>query len=568
MAATLAHRGQRCSVDAHVSATLGYRSPHDPTTQLRLGIGLHSEAEGAVAVAGYRLAEPGTSELDLSALLVSLRRDGPQAVASLRGAFVLAARLGDTLILARDALGARSLCYGYHAGRLFFAVEPKAVLATPGFPRRLCPAAVAQYLTFSFVPGQLLADLHELPPGHWLRFRPGAPVQIERYWHLATAELPDADPPDTPATRQHWAQQFRSQFAAALAARRPPDAPLGVFLSGGIDSSIVTAELAHNQPPHTVRTYSIHFGKQYPNELDYARQVAQHCQTIHTEVLVQPKDFLPRLRQIIWHLDTPIGDPITVPNFELAQQAAREVSWIFNGEGGDPCFGGPKNLPLLLAHWYGGVERPPNFRELAYLASYRRGYEDLAATLNPTFRAQIDPVRDLENLLTPYFNASLPRLFLHKLLWLNISLKGGQLILPKVERMTSAAGLVALSPLFDERLVRLSLQMPGFMKLANGVEKIVLKEAYCNALPATIINRPKSGMRVPVHAWFQGEMQRYARSLLTPQRIRQAGIFDPKRVQQLLAYRIEDAPGRYGLRLWMLLTFEIWRRLVIEGERL
>ncbi len=569
MAQALRHRGGSRALDSHPGASLGYLEPSGapPADAVRLGVGLYADAQGAVVVAGYRLPQPGLTTLP--ELLTALLQEGPEAVIPrLRGAFVLAARLGIHLWLARDALGARSLCYGLYQGQLYFAVEPKAVLAVPGFPRRLRPAALAQYLTFSFVPGGMLADLQELPPGHWLHFCPGSAPVITRYWHLEQAEGPEAlSTEDTPAVRRYWAGQFRQTLTEAVAARRPPDAePVGVFLSGGIDSSVVTAALTQTGSPQTVRTFAIHFGRNYPNELDFARQVATHCHTQHSEVLVRPQDFLPRLRQIIAYLDTPIGDPITVPNFELARQVAQEVRWVFNGEGGDPCFGGPKNLPLLLAHWYGGVERGPRFREQAYLASYKRGYEDLAATLSPEFWAQIDPKRDLEAVLTPYFNAPQPQLLLHKLLWINISLKGGHLILPKVERMTSACGLTAFSPLFDERLVELGLRMPGFMKLAGGIEKIALKEAYQDALPSAIIHRPKSGMRVPVQAWFQGELRQYARSLLNPRQLRQVGLFNPERVQQLLDYRIADAPGRYGLRLWMLLTFELWRRMTLEGE--
>ena len=122
------------------------------------------------------------------------------------------------------------------------------------------------------------------------------------------------------------------------------------------------------------------------------------------------------------------------------------------------------------------------------------------------------------------------------------------------------------SPLFDERLIRLSFQMPGMMKLDRGVEKIVLKRAYENDLPPEVIERPKSGMRVPVHFWFQGEMKRFARKALHRRELLRAGIFDPQRVKQLLDYDIKESQARYGLRLWMLLTFEIWRRIVVERE--
>lgn len=302
--------------------------------------------------------------------------------------------------------------------------------------------------------------------------------------------------------------------------------------------------------------------------LEFARAVAQRCGTEHSEVLIRPKDFLPRLRRIIWHLDEPIGDPITVPNFELSAHVSQEVRWIFNGEGGDPCFGGPKNLPMLLHHWYGGLERTENFRERLYLASYRRAYDELWSLLSPEWQRLIDPKTDLEAILSPFFRPAYPMPFLNKLMAMNIRLKGAHLILPKVERMTSAWGLTALAPLFDERLIRLSFAMPPRLKLAGGIEKRILKLAYADALPEAVLTRPKSGMRVPVHYWFRGEMRRYARHLLQPRLIRQAGMFHPERVRQLLRYDIEGGTGRYGLRLWMLITFEIWRRLVVEGEPL
>ena len=315
-----------------------------------------------------------------------------------------------------------------------------------------------------------------------------------------------------------------------------------------------------------LRTYAIHFGEGYPHELPYARAVAEQVGTRHEEVLVAPGDFLPRMRRIVWHLDEPIGDPVAMPNFELARRVAGEARFVWNGEGGDPLFGGPKNLSMMLHHWYGGVERGPGFRERMYLASYRRAYSEVERLLTPDVLREIAPERDLEGVLTPFFEAERPRLFLHKLLAINMRLKGAHLILPKVERMLAAHGLTPLSPLFDERLARLSFAMPAGLKLRGGVEKIVLKEAYAGRVPAEVIARKKSGMRVPVNFWLQGDMRRYAKKALGKRALRRAGIFDPARVKQLLDYRIDEGPGRYGLRLWMLLTFETWRRMVLEGE--
>jgi asparagine synthase (glutamine-hydrolysing) len=250
----------------------------------------------------------------------------------------------------------------------------------------------------------------------------------------------------------------------------------------------------------------------------------------------------------------------------MSGRVARDVRYVFNGEGGDPLFGGPKNIPMLLHHWYGGVEHDEHFREKCYLESYCRAYEEITNLLTPEWRSRFDRREELEGMLTPFFSGNKPTSFLNKLMAINIRLKGAHLILPKVDRMTGAWGITPLSPLFDERLIRFSFRIPPKMKLSNGIEKVLLKKAYMDKLPRSIIERPKSGMRVPVHFWFKGEMKRYARSILSHRSLKQTGIFNPSRITQLLDYNIEEGDGRYGLRLWMLITFEIWRRIVVEGE--
>ncbi|MEZ5300051.1 MAG: asparagine synthase-related protein [Verrucomicrobiales bacterium] len=166
----------------------------------------------------------------------------------------------------------------------------------------------------------------------------------------------------------------------------------------------------------------------------------------------------------------------------------------------------------------------------------------------------------LECHLTPHFAAARPARFLDKLLAINMRLKGAHLILPKVERMLAAHGMAPLSPLFDERLARLVFELPGHLKLHRGTDKVIFKRAYRGRIPDAVLDRPKSGMRVPVHFWFQGEMRRFAQRLLSAKALRGAGIFDERRVRELLRYESDRGPGRFGIRLWMLVTFELWRR--------
>jgi asparagine synthase (glutamine-hydrolysing) len=553
MGRALAHRsaGAPAEVDEAPRATLAVSA-----RDRRLG-GLRRDdhAELAVAFAG-RLPE----RFGVARLLAAVRDAGDDALAELPGEWIVAWRTPDRLVIARDAAGVRTAYWGIHHGRTLVAVEPKGVVAAPGFPRRIHPPSLAQFLAFSFVPGErtALVDLFELPAGSSLEvdLATGAPRLVRWFRH----EEIDA----TAGPPEEWIEPTHAAVTHAVADRVPEGEPVSAFLSGGIDSSLVVAAAtavrrSRDEPPPT--TWSLHFGDRYPNELSYAQAVATRCGTDHRVVEVSARSVAAQLRALVWHLDEPIGDPVTAGNYALAAAAGRDSRWILNGEGGDPLFGGPKNLPMLLAHWY-PTSGNPRFREAQYLATWRRAGEEIGALVHPDLLAEIDLDRDLDGVVRPYFTADRPKYFLNKLMVANMRLKGAHLILPKVDRMLGAYAAVPLSPLFDADVLRLSLAMPPTAKLRFGVEKWVLKQAFADALPREVVERPKSGMRVPVRWWFRRELKGLARELLSPRAVRRAGVFRPERVREILRYRT----GRDGLRLWMLVTFELWRRLVVEGE--
>lgn len=597
------HRGNSLTQSADgQQATIAWREPHVDAGLGIIGPGLVNlpAQDLTVALCGWvsgtddsellqhlnLLAGSNRRSTGLNAIARRYREIGSQVIDRLRGAFVLAIRDGSTIHLARDGAGNRTVFYGRAGERWLFGIEPKFMTTIPEFSRRIRPAAIAQYLACSFVPGRgtMLEDLYELQAGHAVALQHGREPLLRRWFCFESLEQDNAPTPAATLTRavtvpvetdartpaslsdDAFVKRFREDLERAVAERIPRNEPVGVFLSGGLDSSVITAELARQIGGQNVRTWAIHFGPKYRNELEFARAVAERCGTRHEEVQIQPKDFLSRFRKMIWHLDDPIGDPITQPNYELAAHVSQHVRFIFNGEGGDPCFGGPKNLPMMLHHWYGGLERDERFRERHYLQSYRRAWDEIEYLLSPELRREIDIERDLDSLFTPYLQTDSPRLFLNRLTAINIREKGAHLIQPKVERMLGAHGLVPLAPLFDERLIEFSFRMPARLKLDRGQEKIILKRAYERELPAEVIGRPKSGMRVPVHYWFRSEMRRYARHILRPKAVRQVGLFNPDRVRQLLNYDIEEGRGRYGLRLWMLITLELWRRIVVDGE--
>jgi len=495
-------------------------------------------------------------------LLSNLRHNPATELERLEGAFVLAFAQQDTGYLLRDHAGVKALYWTVHRGRLLFASEIKALFADPTVPRQLRPGALPEYLTFSFIPGPrtMLMGIEELQPGCILTFSQGQ-VRIHRHFQC---ELLEETAPD-----DNYPQQVRTALEQSVAdclAVNPGKTP-AVFLSGGIDSSAVLAVTCQQLPEVRIPTFSVHFGEEYARENEFVSLMVERYRTDHHWLEVRPAGFLERLRDIIWKLDDPIGDPVAVPNYLLARAAAQVTDCVLNGEGGDPCFGGPKNIPMLLTRLYGCLPGEPanGWLERDYLRSFQRCYQDLYALLTPDMLQESGGDEALTGIVEPFFHTDRPRDFVNKLMHMNIRLKGANLILVKVDKMSSANGLLALPPLFSKRIIETSMRCPAGLKLEGAVEKSVLKKAVYDLIPQAIIDRPKSGMMVPVRFWFQGEMRRYGKRMLSRKNLNRLGLFNPEYVQRLLNYDMEGVHGaRHGLKLWMLLTFLLWYEQMIE----
>ena len=494
--------------------------------------------------------------------------ESPSGIDRLDGAFVGALVRRRSVFLFRDPAGIKVLYWTRTRDRLIFASEIKALFADPAVERTLRVGAIPEYLTFSFIPGERTAfeEIHELAPGSMIQFRNGD-VHPRRYFTFE--DRADDDPEGRISDADHVARTrsalYQSVAEACAVAKDPP----AVFLSGGIDSSAVLAHAAQLYPDHRLKTFSIHFGREFANENEYVGMMVESRGTDHTWLEIRPRRFLDRMREIIYRLDDPIGDPITVPNYLMAEAASAEAQVVLNGEGGDPCFGGPKNIPMMLARIYGPPpgEPPDGYLERCYLHTYRKCFTDLDQLLVPEVRQAAGGDAALVDILTPFFHADRPRHFLNRLMSANIRLKGANLILVKVEKMTAANGLLALAPLFSRRTIETSMACPPRLKLMGNVEKGILKRAVAGVVPNPIIDRPKSGMMVPVRFWLQGEMRRYAQRVLSRRRLRQLGYFNVDYVRKLLDYdRTEVGSARHGLKLWMLITFVLWHETMVEGK--
>lgn len=503
------------------------------------------------------------TDVDGSPLTPEAAVTAPCGLAGLRGAFALAWRDDDGhLHLARDALGHRSLYWGFDAsGYPVFGPRLHDVLAQ-GASRALNPVALATYLATAYVPGTatLAAGVEAVPAGAELVFghAPRSSPEVRPFWRL---------PPSTPASQSDDAlrDRLRSALEATVTRLLPDDPTLGCSLSGGVDSSLVAA-LLRRLGDRPLRAFSITFGPPHRDELAFSGLVARNLRAEHVPLTVTEADVRARFDATVAALSEPNGDPLTVPNamiFKAAREAGHTA--LFNGEGGDPTFGGPKNAPLLLSELYGDEADGPLARERAYLMAHQRLWGDLDQALAPEVRAAITDGA-VEGLVTPWLDDARWPSFLDRLMAMNIDWKGPQHILPKVEHLGLAAGVRPRSPLFDRDLVAHSFRIPARLKRAGATEKFLLKESVRDLLPEAIIERPKSGMLVPVEAWFSGPLQGWARERLLDG-LAPRGLFRRDFLERLASGEVRGLRPRRGIRIWLLLTLESWLRQVLDGGR-
>ena len=447
--------------------------------------------------------------------------------------------------LIRDAIGEKTVYYRHHAGTLTTASQP---IALADRPRLLDEQALVDYLCCAFVPGSrtMFSGVSELRPGvHW----DGsglAPTDAR-----LTLNEQNFDQP-----LEWYAKHLNQLLTDVISEHLAPlvGQPIGVFLSGGLDSSLVAAfvKQLHRGEVHTI---SIHFGDAYANELEWSSAVAEHLGTKHHVLEITEQMMQDRTADVMAMLDDPIGDPLTTPNLLMFEYAASlGIKHIFNGEGGDPTFGGPKNVPMVLHNVYGG-----NGDELAsmYFRSFQKCFDDLEKLLQP--QVQRPNAHLLSQLLAPYLNdeTAVMQSFLNRLMWMNVRLKGADHILAKVRNIGDATGVQAHSPLFDQRIVQAGFEVPAAFKLDGRREKAVLKDAVKGMLPDAVIERPKSGMMVPVQKWFRGPLAPWAESVLLGKQACIAPFIRQELLREWLSYGPMTYP-RHGVKIWLMLALELW----------
>ncbi len=493
------------------------------------------------------------------------------------------------LFAARDRLGQKPFYYARRGEHLCFGSELKALLALSDIPRELDEVALHHYLSLQYVPEprSIYRGVRKLPAAHWLSFEDGR-LRLERYWDL------DFEPKLT-LDQQEAAGELRRLLGQAVRRRLMSEVPLGAFLSGGIDSSIVVGLMAeHGSSP--VKTFSIGFTFESLNELPHARKVAEHWGTEHHELVVTPErfdDLLPRLAQAF---DEPFADSSAFQTYYLARETRRHVTVALNGDGGDECFAGyprywldryvrpyaalpawltqrlaPALLDLLPepeqevieANWVLGLKRLAQVARISPEASILRwgSYFDEAMKsrlYSPELRARLAGA-DSAQLLAADFEAAHAESFLDRTLAVDTRNYLCGDILVKTDRMTMAHSLEGRSPFLDHELLEFVARLPASLKLRGREGKVLLRRTFSEILPQGIGQRPKRGFAPPIEAWLRKELRPAVHELLLGPEASLRGYFSHRKIAAMVAEH-ETRKRDHGRRIWALLMLEGWLR--------
>jgi asparagine synthase (glutamine-hydrolysing) len=537
---------------------------------------------------------------DTETIVHAYEEYGTACVQRLRGMFAFAIwdRRQHRLFAARDRLGIKPLYYRWDGTSFLFGSEIKAILAHPGVSAEFNRRVLAEYLAFGYITSQatMFAGISKLMPGHTLQITEQGDLKLERYWDLTTYDVRETHP------QEYYVQAYRDMLEAAVQSHLMSDVPLGMFLSGGLDSSAVAA-LATKIRGDQIKTFAVGYGfdgngEESFSELAYAREVARHIGSEHHEILLGREEFFQNLPRLIWHEDEPIAWPSSVALFSVAQLAREHVKVVLTGEGSDETLAGYTRYAWTLLN----ARMDASYRAvtteamrdmlrkmlltLGFSASWRRKIEHTFLIRDgnswpsfyyDNFFSAFSEVEQAE-LLTPeareeggatYANAiaawerSRGNL-LHRLLYADINSYLVELLM-KQDQMSMAVSIESRVPFLDHELVNFALSIPTQYSVRGLTGKFILKEAIADLLPQAIIYRKKLGFPTPWEYWLAGPtLDRVERALLAPQALDRK-LFRAEPLRRIFTehrHRKRD----HADRIWRLLNFEIWQRVFLDGE--
>jgi asparagine synthase (glutamine-hydrolysing) len=531
-----------------------------------------------------------SSRTDSEVILHLFEEEGTAGIARLVGMFALAlwSETTQTLVLARDPIGIKPLVYFWDGKRFLFASEVQALLADPTVRKEIDLEALDIYLSLNYIPAPytIFKNIHKLRPGHILTVRNGILLE-EKFWDIAP--VTSSAITDSGDLEGMKATLFRT-LEEAVCGQMVADVPLGAFLSGGIDSSVIVGLMARNTA-RPVKTYTIGY-RDMPmyDETAYAREVASFHHTDHHEILLNSREIVETVPAVLGSLDEPFGDSSAVPTYVVSRETARDVKVALSGDGGDELFAGYRMykgeawyhryrlIPRLLRS---GLLEPfilslPESRDrktgerTRQIKKFIRGAKEMFAgrfyAWNELFSGE-----SINFLLTDEYRAEgalAPELFaaaldylqsdpINRMLYadLKISLPGDMLW--KVDQMSMRNSLEVRVPLLDQRVCELAFSMPGDWKLRHGWGKYIFIETFKDILPKSLHHRPKWGFEMPISRWLKTDLRYLISTYLTRERIQQQGIFHYPAIESLVVQLTHDRQD-VSWKIWNLIAFQAW----------
>lgn len=539
---------------------------------------------------GHRFA----SKTDTEVIVHAYEQYGIQCVALFNGdfAFALYDATQKSLFLGRDRLGIKPLYYTSVDGAFYFASEVKVLLAIPGLKRKVNLKALNYYLSFFANPltETMFQGIYKLAPGHTLTCNKEG-ISLQRYWDLEMQ----------PRAVQQPRQQLFSLLSDSVQKRLMSDVPLGVYLSGGVDSGSVVALMSTFSDK--IKTFSVGFDSSL-GELQRARVTAEYFQTDHQEIVLN-SNAIKVLPQIVWHQDEPMADPTSVPTYLLSKEATKKVTVVLTGEGADEQFAGYEQEKFMMLH-------QKYLRKIPFRKTLAQPLKAIpATTLNPIFKymgslgeegkkrlvdfvATSDNATALMSMISIFNDAekeevageklkrtvhqekmtdvvrkkylSQKRHLLNQLLLFENKVPLAENLLMKVDKNTMAHGIEARVPFLDHRVVEFAAKLPENLKLHGWNDKYILRQSMKNVLPPRKNTQKKERFFVPVNHWLKHQLQPLSEELLSSTLITQQGYFNSDYIHKMLSH-YDSSPLFYGRQIWTVLNFQMWHKMFIEEEK-
>lgn len=546
----------------------------------------------ALEAAGHRFR----TQSDTEVIVHAYEEYGLDCVQRLNGMFSFALWDGreNRLVLARDHAGQKPLFYHLTDERLAFASEIKSLLQAGDIRREVNPRAIYHYLSLQYVPGPetILEGVMQLPAGHVAVWQAGK-LTIQRYWQPTYR-------PKRIQRAADWREEVRQTVTEAVQRHMISEVPLGAFLSGGVDSSIIVA-LMSQLANSGVKTFSIGFDVPEYSELEHAKRIADHFQTEHHAFVISEQEAINSLSDVVWYSDQPLADTSALATYHLARLTREHVTVALSGDGGDEAFAGYtrylldrllrvyrylpawvrlRMVPALASrlgeqshiptdrNMVTGVKRlaqasstSPKASILAWGSFFSEAQKQWL--LQPEWLAQADGLTS-EALLAQVYDGAQADSVLDRTLAVDFETYLADDLLVKSDRMAMAHSLEARAPFLDYEVLTMAQRIPDNLRIQGRTQKAILRQAFAEFLPAENTNRIKRGFGMPVSAWLRREMHGFARETLLSDKASARGYFQPAQVADLLA-RHDSGKEDHGQRLWALLVLELWHQQYVDG---